>query len=96
MNLEDTYRLFVGGYYGISEIDEYDSKVYILKQIKKYIDDFIKEYPIPNFNYEEEWNKLEELPLKRKFQDSLIVLNKINGPIELIIIIKQKLNELED
>ena len=96
MTLEDEYRLLVGGYYGIYEMDEYPLKVYILKKIEDYIKEFVVEYPINNFNYQLEAMKISDsLSLKRKLQDSLIVLNKINAPIELNLLVKQKLIDLE-
>ena len=80
MTLEDEFKLLVSGYYGISEIDEYNSKVYVLKELEDYIKDFIKEYPLSNYNYRELAESLENQLLKTKLQDSLLVLNKIKGP----------------
>ena len=37
----------------------------------------------------------DELSLKTKLQDALIVLHKINGPLELISLIKQRIKRLE-
>ena len=94
MNLEDTYRLLVGGYFGVSEMDEYSSKEYVLKDIEDYIDNFNKSYPLPNFNYQEEKDKVEKIDLVRKLQDAIIVLNIIDGPLELKLLIQRKLKEL--
>lgn len=96
MNLEDQYRLLVGGYYGVLEMDEYDLKEYVLKDIEDYIKNFIKLNPIDNFDYKEEAQKIEDIPLKRKLQDALIILNKINGSIELILMIKKQLKMIHD
>ncbi len=41
MKLEDQFKLLVGGYYGVRSLDEYDLKVYILKDIENYIRNFI-------------------------------------------------------
>ena len=49
--LINQYRYLVGGYYGVSLIDEYPIKEYILKDIEEYIKDFIEVNPIDNFNY---------------------------------------------
>lgn len=96
MSLEDQYRYLVSAYYGVIEMDEYDLKVYILKDIENYIRDFVSSCPIDNFDYEKEAEKIErEFPLKTKLQDALLVLNKINGPIELILMIKKKLKEIK-
>ena len=35
MTLKDEFKYLVGGYYGIMEMDEYDLKVYVLKDIEK-------------------------------------------------------------
>ena len=94
MELIDIYRLLIGGYLGISEMDEYSSKEYILKEVDDYIKDFMNENPISNFNYQQEKYILEKLPLYRKLQDAIIVINKIDGPLELILLIREKLKEL--
>lgn len=97
MSLEDQYKYLVGAYYGVSEMDEYDLKVYILKDIENYIKDFITTNPIKNFNYREYAEKQEqEMSLKTKLQDALLVLNKINGPMELIFLIKKRLKEINN
>ena len=91
MTLEDEFKLLVSGYYGISEIDEYNSKVYVLKELEDYIKDFIKEYPLSNYNYREVAESLEN-----QLQDSLLVLNKIKGPLELVLLIRNRLNEMKN
>lgn len=97
MTLEDEYRLLVSGYYGISEMYEYGSKEYILKEIEDYIRDFVKSYPLPSFDYRKEAENInDKLPLYRKLQDSILVLHKINGPMELILLVNEKLRELKD
>ena len=96
MNLIDQYRLLVSGYYGVLEMDEYELKEYVLQDIEEYIKHYIEQNPIENFNYKEEALKLEDIPLKTKLQDALIVLNKMNGSIELILMIKQRLKDIND
>ena len=97
MELKDQFKYLVGGYYGIMHMDNYDLKVYILKDIENYIRDFIEINPIDDFNYKEEAQKYEEeLSLMTKLQDSLLVLNKIDAPIELILLVKRKIKELKD
>jgi hypothetical protein len=95
MDLKDQYKYFVSAYYGVREMDEYDLKVYVLKDIENYIKDFIEVNPISNFDYRKTAMEIEkEVPLKTKLQDSLLVLNKINGPIELILLIKKRIKKL--
>lgn len=96
MELENQFRYLVGGYYGVYLMDEYNLKEYILKDIENYIKDFIETNPIENFNYKEEANKVKEkLTNKEKLQDALLVLNRMNGPMDLVLLIKNKLKEKE-
>ena len=97
MNLDDTFRYMVGAYYGIAELDEYDLKEYILKDIEEYIVEFIKQNPIKNFNYKEEAMMVEkDRSLKTKLQDSLVLLPKINASTELILIVKARLKRMRE
>ncbi len=97
MNLIDTYRYLVGAYYGIVEMDNYDLKEYVLKDIADYIKDFINDNPIPNFDYQKEADAIEKnLSLKTKLQDSLLVLPKVNAQMELILLVKARLKELNE
>lgn len=94
MKLEDQFRYFVGGYYGVSLVDEYPLKEYIMKDIENYIRSFVKENPIKDFNYLEEVEKVKEnVSDKTKLQDALLVLNKMNAPMDLIFLIKNRLKK---
>lgn len=94
VKLEDQFHYLVGGYYGVSLMDEYSLKEYIMKDIENYIRDFVKTNPIDNFNYEEEALKVKEnVTDKVKLQDALLVLNKINGPMDLVFLIKKRLKK---
>ena len=95
MDLKDQFRYLVGGYYGITFMDDYPLKVYVLKDIENYIKDFIEINPIDNFNYKEEAKKYEEeLTEITKLQDALLVLNKINASMELVLLVKKRLKKL--
>lgn len=97
MELEDQFKYLVGAYYGVRTMDDYDLKVYILKDIENYIRNFIEINPIENYNYKEIAEELEtELSLKTKLQDSLLVLPKVNAPMELILLVKAKLREIKE
>lgn len=96
MSLIDQFRLLVSAYYGVLEMDEFPTNAFVLKQIEDYIREFISANPINDFNYIEDANSLNNLPLKRKLQDSLIVLNKIDCPFELILLIKRRLKNIEN
>lgn len=95
MSLEDEFKLLVGGYFGVQEMDEYKLKVYVLKDIEDFIRNFLKLNSIFNYDYHKVADEIKDtLPLKRKLQDSLIVLRKIDGPLDLILMIKEKIEEL--
>ena len=95
MELKDQFNYLVGGYYGITYMDEYPLKEYVLKDIENYIKDFIEINPIDNFNYKEEAIKYEEeLTEITKLQDALLVLNKINASMELVLLVKERIKRL--
>ncbi len=95
MTLKDEFKYLVGGYYGIVEMDEYDLKVYVLKDIENYIRDYFRDNPISNFSYKEEAEKIKDtMSLKTKLQDSLLVLYKVNADMDLVFMVKKRLKEL--
>ena len=94
MELEDQFRYLVGGYYGVSLMDEYSLKEYILKDIEEYIRNFIEVNPIDDFDYETEAKLIKDKVSERvKLQDALLVLNRINGPMDLVFMIKERLKK---
>ena len=93
--LINQYRYLVGGYYGVCLMDEYPLKEYMLKDIEKYIDDFIEINPIDGLDYKEVWDELDKLPPKRKLQDALLVLHKMKGPMDLVLMIKDKIKNMD-
>lgn len=95
MELRDQFRYLVGGYYGVTYMDDYPLKVYVLKDIEKYIRDFIEINPIDNFDYKKEAELVEqELSEITKLQDSLLVLQKIDASMELVLLIKARLKKI--
>ena len=93
MTLEETYRMLYSGYLGVSEMDEYSSKEYVLKDIEKCIEEHINTYKI-NLDFDNIKMDLEKQDLIRKLQDAILVLNMINGPLELKLLIRNKISEL--
>ena len=92
MDLRDQFRYLVRGYYGVKLMDEYVLKEYILKDIENYIRDFIEVNPIDDFDYLSEAEFIQDkVPNKNKFQDSLLVLNKVKAPMDLVLLVKQRL-----
>lgn len=78
-------------------MDEYGSKEFVLKEISDFIKDFVKDNPIDDFDYEGEAKMVEDTwELKTKLQDSLIVLPKVVDNIELVLMIKNRLNVIRE
>ena len=76
----------------IKLMDEYGLKEYILKDIENYIRDFIEVNPIEDFDYLKEAEFIQDkVPNKNKLQDSLLVLNKVHAPMDLVLLVKQRL-----
>lgn len=97
MGTIDQYRCLVECYYGIIEMDEYDLKIYVLKEVEDLIRNFVNEYKDSKFNYEKEAEYIKDnVDVKTKLQSSLIVLNKINASMELILLIKKKIKKLKE
>lgn len=96
MEIENVYRYLVGGYYGVSLMDEYPLKEFVLNDIEKYIREYIMENPIDNFDYEKEALIIKDSVSDRvKLQDALLVLNRMKGSMDLVFLIKKRLKELE-
>lgn len=97
MTLQDQFKTLVGAYYGIEELSEYELQPYILKQIENYIKEFLEVHPIKNYNLKEEAENIKyKLETKRKLQDCLIVLPKIDASMELILLVKKKIREIDE
>ncbi len=95
MTPEDDFRMLVGAYFGMREMDEYELQSFVLNNLQKYIKDYIEENPIKNFDYYKEADIIKDkVELKIKLQDCLIVLPKINVSMELILLIKKKILEI--
>lgn len=94
MELENQFRYLVGGYYGVSLMDDYPLKEFVLKDIDNYIRDFIEINPIENFDYKREAEIIKDTVSERvKLQDALLVLQKMNGPMDLVLMIKSRLKK---
>ena len=89
----------------IYEYLSYDQKVYlkgdndlfyVLEDIKNYIINFINVNPIDNFDYKKEASKVnDELSDKVKLQDALLVLNKVNASMDLVLLVKKRLKKYD-
>ena len=96
MELLDVYKYLIGGYYGVSLIDEYDLKVYVLKDIEKYINDWLESNDLGDVNIEEINKEVNNLDEVEKLQDAMLVLHQIDGPLDLILIINQRIMKLNE
>ena len=97
MIIEDVYRYMISGYFGVMEMDTYNLKEYVLKDIENYIREFVKQNPSSNFDFSIEVQKIKDtVPVKTKLQDALLVLNKMdNAPMDLILDIKHRLKNIK-
>lgn len=100
MNKKETlinqFKTYVGAYYGVNSMDEYDLKVYALKEIEKEIINFIEVNDLEKEKCLKIVKEVEDnAPLKAKLQDSLLILYKMNDYMELIFMIKSKLKKLK-
>lgn len=95
MKYDDNFKYMVGGYFGIKTMDEFSSKLYILKEAEEYIKKYVK-MSGQDLDYKAMAKEIENREsLKEKLQDSLILLNDMKGPIELVILIKRKIKEIK-
>ena len=60
MIIEDVYRYMISGYFGVMEMDTYNLKEYVLKDIENYIRDFVKQNPSSNFDFVSEVEKIKD------------------------------------
>lgn len=92
--LINEFKTYVGAYYGVNSMDQYDLKVYVLKEIEQDIKDFILVNDLDKNECLLLAKEVEEkVPLKTKLQDSLLILYKMNASMELIFMIKSKLKK---
>lgn len=93
MDKSDELKMLYGAYYGIIEMDSYKTKEFVLQKIKLLINNFIEENNINN--YDEIKILAEKQPLITRLQDSLYVLKDLDESLELILLVKEKVNELK-
>ena len=94
--LINEFRCMVGAYYGVKSMDEYEVKENVLYDIKKYIIDFVENNKIDDFDYYKEAESVKEKVSNiTKLQDSIIILSRIDAPLDLILMIKKKLKNIK-
>lgn len=94
MKFDDRIKYMISGYYGIKTLDSYPRKLFILKEIEEHIKDYLKTNKVEGYDYKKLAEELKNRSLKEKLQDSLILINEMNGPIDLTIIIKRMVKDL--
>lgn len=94
MKFDDRIKYMISGYYGIKTLDSYPRKLFILKEIEEHIKDYLKKNKVEGYDYKKLAEELKNRSLKEKLQDSLILINEMNGPIDLTIIIKRMVKDL--
>ncbi|MCR4581480.1 MAG: hypothetical protein K5666_03105 [Bacilli bacterium] len=96
MQFDDPYKYMMSGYYGIELLDEYKDKLYLLKDIRNYIDSYLEDNRVPDFDYEALNREIERNNSDLdKLQDALLLLKDMKGPMEAVLLIKQKVAELK-
>lgn len=94
MNTYNELKMMYGAYLGVSEMDNYKTKEYVLKDLRKVIDDYIEKN---NMYYHDEVEAEAKKQSKiTNLQDSLIVLKRMDASLELMLLIKEKIRELKD
>jgi len=97
MNTKDTFKTMVGAYYGVLEMDEYPLKEYVLYDLKNYIINFVREQEVVDFSFIEVAEDVEKyVSLKTKLQDCLIILPKIKVSMELLFLIKRRIQDFQE
>ena len=96
MDFDDSYKYMRSGYYGIELLDEYKNKQYLLKDVNNYIKLYLEDNRIDGFDYDQLDREIERNNSEiDKLQDALILLNDMNAPMEVSILIRQKLSDLK-
>lgn len=94
MSIEDRFKLLIGAYYGVRAMDEYELKVYVLKDIEEVIRKYVNKEKISNSKYLVKEVE-ESVSLKSKLQDALIIINELDNYEELSYLIKLRIRKLE-
>ncbi len=94
MNIEDTFRYMIAGRYGVELIEEYKLKEYMLIEMDNYINDFINTNEI-SFDVDKVKEEVRDTYSDRvKLQDSLLILQSMEAPMELVFLVKSYLKKL--
>ncbi|MCI8575233.1 MAG: hypothetical protein HFI09_02055 [Bacilli bacterium] len=97
MSLDETFACYVGAYFGVREMDHYPLKEYVLHDLEIYIQEFVKNNSILGKDLQKKADDINTYTsLKTKLYDALLVLPKIQASLELILLIKERIQELKN
>ncbi len=93
---DDDIKYMCSGFIGIKTLDEYPRKVYVLSDARNYIMEYVKDSNFIDFDFDDFCYQMErEYTHLEHLQDALLLLNRINGPMDLVLLIKPKIAELK-
>ena len=93
---DDDIKYMVSGYLGIKSLDDYERKVYILRDARKFIDAYVEDSDFENFEFDKYCDYIDkEYTYLEHLQDALLLINSMNGPVDLILLIKPKIAKLK-
>ncbi len=96
VNFEETYHCFINAYFGIRELDQYLYKEYVLQKIEDYMKSYVQQNPKFVYQEEEVFQVIQTSSMKRKLQDALLILPRIQVDMDLILFVKHEIQNMEE
>jgi hypothetical protein len=94
MNTYNELKMLYGAYLGVSSMDNYKNKEYVVKNIEDEINKFIDKNNM--YYHDEVLAEAKKQSLITDLQDSLIILKRLNESLELSLLIKEKIRYLKE
>ena len=94
MNTYNELKMLYGAYIGVSSMDNYRTKEFVVKTIEDEINKFIDKNNM--YYHDEVLAEAKKQSLITDLQDSLIVLKRLNESLELTLLIKEKIRCLKE
>nr|MBP3258642.1 hypothetical protein [Bacilli bacterium] len=94
MNTYNELKMLYGAYLGVSSMDNYKTKEYVVKNIEDEINKFIDKNNM--YYHDEVLAEAKKQSLITDLQDSLIILKRLNESLELSLLIKEKIRYLKE
>ena len=93
---DDDIKYMVSGYLGIKSLDDYERKVYILRDARKFKDAYVEDRELADVEFDQYCDYIDkEYTYLEHLQDALLLINSMNGPVDLILLIKPKIAKLK-